>query len=132
MPMIFAASESSVQVDGKPLEGVRSIEYRFTQARTNVYALGSAERIGIVSGPQTVEGVLRVASTSPGLNGKTGDAVFQIVAQLKHGTTSMEVSFDECFLTSKSFDMGVGGSGEAVYAFSAARVREGAPTQQTA
>jgi hypothetical protein len=124
MPIIFAASESLVQVDGETLEGVRSIDYRFTQARQNVYALGSAERIGIVSGPQAVEGVLRVASTSPGLNGKTGDAMFQITAQLRHGATSMTVTFDECFLLAKSFEMGVGGSGEAVYTFSAARVRE--------
>ena len=125
MPMIFAASESSVLVDGEPVEGVRSIEYRFSQTRTNIYALGSAERIAMVSGPQTVEGTLRVASTSAGLNGKTGDAFFQITANLKHGETSMTVSFDECVLLGKSFELGVGGSGEAVYTFSAARVREG-------
>lgn len=124
MPMIFAASESIVQVDGQTLEGVRSIDYRFAQARLNVYALGSAERIGMVSGPQSVEGVLRVASTSPGLNGKSGDTLFQITAQLKHGATQMTVTFDECFLLSKNFEMGVGGSGEAVYTFTAARVRE--------
>ena len=124
MPMIFAASESIVLVDGETIEGVRSVDYRFTQARMNVYALGSAERIGMVSGPQTVEGELRVASTSPGLNSKIGDALFQITAQLKHGKTAMTVTFDECLLLSKSFEMGVGGSGEAVYTFSAARVRE--------
>lgn len=124
MAMIFAASESTVQVAGQPLEGVRSIDYRFSQVRENIYALGSAERIGVVSGPQAVEGVLRVASTSTDLNSKVGEAVFQIVATLKHGSTQMTVTFDECFLVGKSFEMAVGGTGEAVYSFSAARVRE--------
>ena len=127
MPVIFAASESIVQVDNKPLDGVLSIDYRFTQARKNVYALGSAERITTVAGPQAVEGVIRVASTSAVLNGKTGDSTFQITATLKHGKTSMEVGFDECLLTGKSFELGVGGNGEAVYTFTAIRVREDPP-----
>ncbi len=127
MPVIFAASESVVQLDGKPLEGVVSIDYRFTQARENVYAIGSVERIATVSGPQAVEGVLRVASTNDALNQKTADQSFQITATFKHGSTSMDVSFDECFLTGKSFELGVGGNGEAVYTFSATRVRETQP-----
>jgi|KBSMisStandDraft_5_1062788.scaffolds.fasta_scaffold1612880_1 ABC-type glucose/galactose transport system permease subunit len=127
MPVIFAANESVVQVDNKPLDGVLSIDYRFTQARANIYALGSAERIATVSGPQAVEGILRVASTSEVLNAKTGDATFQIMATFKHGKQSMDVSFDECYLTGKSFELGVGGNGEAVYTFSAIRVREDPP-----
>jgi hypothetical protein len=124
MPTIFAASESSVQVNGEAVEGVRAIEYRHFQARTNVYGLGSVERIGLISGPQVVEGRLRVASTSQALNALVGDAQFQITAQLRHGPAQMIVTFDECFLQEKSFDMGVGGHGEAVYSFTATRVRE--------
>ena len=123
MATIFAANESTVQIDGEAVEGVRSIDYRQLSIRQNVYALGSAERIGMVSGPRSVEGVLRVTSTSAKLNGM-GDTMFQLTAQLRHGDTTMVVTFDECFLQSKSFELGVGGHGEAAYGFTAARVRE--------
>jgi hypothetical protein len=124
MPTIFAASESTIMVNGVPVEGVRSIEYRRHRVRENIYALGTAERIGMTSGPQLVEGKLRVASTSPALDGLAGDDPFQIIAQLKHGDVQMTVSFDDCFLQEKSFDLGVGSHGESVYAFTATRVNE--------
>lgn len=123
MATIFAANESTVQIDGEPVDGVRSIDYRFGQIRQNVYALGSAERVAMISGAQSVEAVLRVASTSKKLN-EIGDTQFQLIAQLKHGETKMTVTFDECYLQSKSFQMGVGEHGEATYGFVAARVRE--------
>ncbi len=123
MALVFAANESSVQIDGEAVDGVRSIEYRQLQARQNVYALGSAERVAMVSGAQSVEAVVRVASTSKKLNA-IGDAQFQLTAQLKHGDAKMTVTFDECFLQSKSFQLGVGEHGEATYGFTAARVRE--------
>lgn len=124
MPTIFAANESSVLLNGTVVEGVRSIEYRHQQTRQNIYALGSAERIGMASGPQLVEGRLRVVSTSGALNGLTGDAPFQITAQFKQGDTQMTVSFDDCFLLEKEFGMSANGHGEAVYKFTATRVRE--------
>jgi hypothetical protein len=123
MATIFASNESSVMIDGEAVEGIRAVEYRYVQERKNVYALGSAERIGMVSGAQSVEGLLRIASTSQKLNA-IGDTQFQITAQLKHGETKMTVTFDECFLQSKSFEMGVGTHGEATYGFTAVRVRE--------
>ena len=82
MATLFAASESSIMVDGEAIDGVRAIEYRFQQQRSNVYALGSTERVGMVSGGQTVEGRLRVASTSGKLNGLSGP--FQVIATLRH------------------------------------------------
>jgi hypothetical protein len=123
MATIFAANESTVQIDGEAVDGVRSIDYRHVSVRQNVYALGSAERVGMVSGPQSVEGMLRVTSTSAKLNG-IGDTQFQLTAQLRHGETTMTVTFDECFLQSRSFELGVGGHGEASYGFTAVRVRE--------
>jgi hypothetical protein len=123
-PTLFAASESSVMIDNEPVDGVRSIEYRFQQTRSNVYALGSTERIGIVSGGQYVEGRLHVTSTSPKLNGMTGDQMFQVIATLKHGKQQMTVTFDDCFLLDKSFSIETNGHGEAVYTFSAVRVHE--------
>jgi hypothetical protein len=111
-------------IDGNAVEGVRSIEYRHQQVRTNIYALGSAERVGMISGPQTVDGILRVVSTSTSLNALTTDKSFQVTAQLKHGGQKMTVTFDECFLKEKSFNMEVGGAGESFYSFTATRVRE--------
>jgi hypothetical protein len=121
---LFAANESSVMVDGERIEGVRAVEYRNEQSRENVYSLGGAERIGIVSGPQVVEAQIRVASTNSVLDGKLGDNQFQVTAQLQHGETTMTVTFDECYLLDKSFTIGVGGVGEALYSFTATRVRE--------
>src|SRR3954471_12201057 len=124
MATILAANESTVLLDGQPIDGVRSIEYRQQQGRDSVYALGSAERIGMTSGAQVVEGRLRVASASPPLAAITTDKPFQISAQLKHGDTKMTVTFDECFLTEKSFALAVSSFGESTYSFTATRVRE--------
>jgi hypothetical protein len=124
MPTIVAANDSAVLLNGEPVEGVRSIEYRRHQARHNVYALGSAERITMTSGPSGVEGRLTVASTSPGLDGVPSTSSFQITARLRHGDTQMTVVFDDCYLLDKSFSLGAGGHGEAIYGFTAARVRE--------
>lgn len=124
MPTIFAANESQVLVDGQAIEGVRSVEYRKSQARESIYGLGSNERIGLVSGAQVVEGHIRVASTAAALDRLTVDQQFQVSAVLVHGETQMTVTFDECYLLDKTFDMGVGSHGEAVYSFTATRVRE--------
>lgn len=124
MPTIVAANESAVLLDGKPVEGVRSIEYRQQQNRENIYGLGSAERIGLTSGALVVEGRLRVASASPALAAIPSDKPFQISALLKHGNTTMTVSFDECYVTEKSFAMAVSSFGESIYSFTATRVRE--------
>ena len=113
-----------VMVEGDAVDGVHSIEYRQHQVRENIYAVGRAERIGMVSGPMMVEGRLIVTSTNPKLDGLKGDTPFQIIAQLKHGGTSMTVTFDECFMLEKSFNMGVGGHGESIYDFTATRVKE--------
>lgn len=125
MPTIFAANESSVLLDGKPLEGVRAIEYRQERVRSSIYALGSAERVGLVSGPQIVEGRLKVASSDPRLDALDPATPFQIAAQLTHGDTKKTVTFDECYMTQTSFELGVGSHGEALYAFTATRIREG-------
>jgi len=124
MPTIFAANESSVLVDGTAVEGVTALEYRRSQARTNVYAIGSAERIGLISGAQHVDARLTVASTAPGLDALGPDQLFQVSAQLKRGDSAVTVTFDECILTHKEFGMPVGEHGQGTYSFTAARVRE--------
>jgi hypothetical protein len=124
VPTIYAANESAVLVDGEPVVGVRALEYCRHQVRRDVFAVGGAERIGVVSGPHTVNGKIRVASASSVLDAKTDDTFFAISAQLRHGDAAVSVSFDECLLTTKSFEMSSGGHGETVYAFTATRVRE--------
>lgn len=124
MPSIFAANESSVTIDGAPVAGVRGIEYRQQRARAGVYALGSPERIGIVSGPQAVEVRLRFASTCPELDGVDPASSVSIIALLRHGSQQMTVRFDECFMLEKGFEMGVGAHGEAVYTLTATRMVE--------
>lgn len=123
MPAIYAASESTVSVDGNPVDGVQGIEYRMRRNRSNIYALGSTERFGVTSGAYDVEGRLRVASTSPSLDALGGEQLFQIIASLKHGDAASTVTFDDCFLVDKTFELSVNGSGETVYSFNAARVR---------
>jgi hypothetical protein len=124
MATIFAANESQVLVNGQPVEGVRAVEYRRTQARQNIFGLGTNERIGMVSGPQVLEGRIHVASTSPALDAVPVNESFQMSALLVQGGTNMTVTFDECFLQEKTFEIGVGGYGEAVYSFTATRFRE--------
>jgi hypothetical protein len=124
MPTIYAANESSVLVDGQPVEGVQALEYRRLAQRANVYAVGSAERIGVVSGGISVDGRIRVASASAALDARLGDAFVQIIAVLHHGDSEVTLSFQDCLLTEKTFALGVGGHGEATYAFTATRVSE--------
>jgi hypothetical protein len=124
VPTLIAANESSVLVDGTAVEGIQSIEYRRRETRTNLYALGSSERIGVVSGASSVDGTITVISASPPLDGLDPEKAFQISAQLKHGDAHLTVTFDECFLAEKDFRLAVGIHGETVYSFTAARVRE--------
>jgi hypothetical protein len=124
VPTIFAANESRVLVNGNAIEGVRTLAYRRAQARESVYAVGSAERIGVVSGNAVFEGQLRVASTAQALDEIPADTSFQISAVLSHADLRMTVTLDECYLQEKSFDMSVGGHGESVYSFTATRARE--------
>ena len=124
MATIFAANESSVLVNGEAVVGVNAIEYRYNQVRHNVYALGSAERIGMVSGQRTVEGQIAASSTIAALDNMVGDEPFQVSAQLRHGETLMTVAFDDCHLTDKQFSLGIGEHGQSVYRFVATRVRE--------
>ena len=48
----------------------------------------------------------------------SGEA-FSVSAVLKHGETTRSVSFDDCFMEDKNFQLGAGGHGETVYGFTA-------------
>jgi hypothetical protein len=125
MAKVFAANSSGVLVDNEPVEGVRGIDYQLAREQFDVAALGTNERVAVYYGMSRVRCRLRVASASPKLDGlaATG-AMFQVVANLKHGEAARSVAFDDCFMESKDFAMNVSGHGETVYAFTATRVRE--------
>jgi hypothetical protein len=127
MATIVAAAESQVQVGKDPVEGVQSIEYRTVRSRSNVYGIGSTERLDVVAGPSSVEVCLTVASTSPRLNAIGPDERFDLTAALSHGGSTIEVGFHECVLEEKNFAISVGGVGVTVYRFTAARVDEKPP-----
>ncbi len=125
MATIFTANSSSVLVDGNPVEGVQTVDYRLQRQQGDVYALGSDERLTAYYGATSVEGRVQVASASPALDAlATSGAAFQVVASLAHGQSLRSVAFDDCFMKNKEFAMGSGGHGETVYVFSATRVRE--------
>jgi hypothetical protein len=122
---IFTANSSGILVNNEPVEGVRSVDYHLVREVGNVHALGGTERIAIYQGPSRVEGQVRVASANAKLDGfASSGEVFQIVANLKQGQASRSISFDECYIVGKDFNMEAGRHGESVYSFSATRVRE--------
>jgi hypothetical protein len=122
MSTIYAANESSVSLNGKPLDGVRSIEYTRTQEYESVHALGAAERIGVVAGPMGVQGRLQVVSTAKGLDAIAPD--FQLIAALVHGDAKLTVTFNHCYITGRSLALSTGGVAESVYEFAASSVGE--------
>lgn len=126
MSQIYAANESAVLINGQPVPGVQSLEYRRVRERRNVYAVGGAERVGVITGRESVEVRLSVASTAPSLD-ELGwaDTPFDMVAQLRSGETETTVAFNECLISEKNFSMPVAGRGETVYDITATRVQEG-------
>jgi len=125
MASVFAANSSGILVDNEPVEGVRGIHYQLERDQGDVHALGSGERISVYYGASRVRGQIRVASVSDTLDGLAASgAAFQVVANLAHGQAARSVSFDECHISGKEFGLDSGGHGEAVYLFTATRVRE--------
>jgi hypothetical protein len=125
LPNLYDASRSRVMVNGEPIPGVRTIEFRQDRAQGQVYALGSEERVGVYHGQLQVLGRIQVASASAGLDqlARTPEA-FQLVATLGGAENARKVMFDQCFIHDKSLSMGTGGHAETVYHFTATRMRE--------
>jgi hypothetical protein len=125
MPSVFTANSSGILVNNENVEGVRGIQYQLEREQGEVHALGSPERIAVYYGASRVQGTIRVASVSNTLDGlATSGEAFQVVANLTHGQAARSVSFDECHIAGKEFAMTAGGHAEAVYSFTATRVRE--------
>lgn len=125
MAVIFAAHNTTVTVDGQPVDGVQSIDYRVVREQGQVYALGSSERLTTYYGEMRVDGRITVASANAALDGLiTSGAAFQLVGNLAHAGASRTVAFDECQMARKEFNLSSGGHGESAYLFTATRVRE--------
>jgi hypothetical protein len=125
LPNLYDANRSRILVNGEPIAGVRTIEFRQERAQGQVYALGQAERVGVYHGQLQVLGRLQIASAAPGLDtlAQAPDA-FQLVATLGGSSGGRSVVFDECFIHDKSLSLGTGGHAETVYHFTATRMRE--------
>jgi hypothetical protein len=125
MPQVFTAFASEARVNGNVVEGLQAIEYHHRKSRYDVGAIGTDERIAVYFGMRVVIGSLRVASDNADLDTllDSGEQ-FTVSAVLRHGDSSRTVTFDGCVMDEKSFALSTQAHGEAVYTFSATRVRE--------
>lgn len=129
MPTIFSANRSDVLVDGEALEGLQSLIFRVVTEREYVRAIGSDERIDVNFGLRTVEGEVVIRSANVILDTHLdAQSKFQLVANLKKDesaeSSKRTMSFDDCYVESKSFGMDAGGSPITTYIYSATRLRE--------
>ncbi|MCP3099511.1 hypothetical protein LZ198_11585 [Myxococcus sp. K15C18031901] len=128
MPTVFSANRSSILVDGQAVEGLQSLAFRVVTEREDIRAIGSNERVDVIFGLRTVVGEMVIRSADVALDSLLeARGKFQLVANLKRteGTDDVRtLSFDDCFVEGKSFQMDAHGSAATTYAFTATRVRE--------
>jgi hypothetical protein len=126
--LIVSAAKSKVTIDGEEVSGLQSIEYKVKRRQADVAGVGTGERIGVECGLIVVNGVLKVHSLNKKLDEllyKPVPVPFNMVAELKKGDELVKkITFDECYLDDKSFELGAEGIGITVYTFTATRVRE--------
>ena len=126
--MLVSAAKSKVTIDGDEVNGIQSIDFKVKRRQADVESVGWGERIGVESGQVIVTGTLRVSSMFKKLDELLYMAVpdsFNMVAELKKGEDLVKkITFDECYLDDKSFEMTANGVGLTVYNFTATRVRE--------
>lgn len=128
MASVFTANSSSVLINGERVLGVRGIDFQHRRAQESIYAIGSSERVAVAYGGTAVAGRLVVASNTPALDAllASGEA-FQVVANLSARadfSAERSMAFDDCRMTGKSLTLSAGGHAEAVYDFTATRLRE--------
>jgi hypothetical protein len=129
MATVFAASRSTVLVDGEQIEGLQSLTFRVVTEQEDVGGVGSSERVAVIFGLRTVQGELAVRSANVKLDENLQQLrKFQLVANLRQtdaqDSPKRTLSFDDCYTTDKSFNAGAGGSVLTSYRFTATRLRE--------
>ncbi|MDH5201088.1 MAG: hypothetical protein OEW93_09390 [Candidatus Bathyarchaeota archaeon] len=127
--VIVSAAKSKVLVDGNEVLGVQSIDFKVRRRQADIEAIGVAERIGIESGQVVVNGTLRVSSLNTALDTvlyAVDPPGFNMVLTLNvaEGTKVRQITFDECYLDDKTFEMTANGVGVTSYSFTSTRVRE--------
>lgn len=126
--VIASAATSKVTIEGEDVAGLQSMEFAVRRRQMDVDAVGVGERIGVDAGHIFVKGTLRIRSLNSTLDERLYALVpepFNMVAELKQGETTVKtITFDECFLDDKSFELTANGVGITVYNFTATRVRE--------
>lgn len=131
-PVLITASTSKLTIDGKDVPGVQSIEFSINRNRQNIHSLNTDERIGAYYGGVVAQGSIKVRSLYAELDKKMYEKIdalqhFQIVCELHpQGSADLKkkITFDECFLDSKSFGVDATGVGVTTYNFTATRINE--------
>jgi hypothetical protein len=129
---LVTANASKIQIDGKDVRGVESIDFKVTRSKEDILSIDIDERIGAYYGALKVTGSIKVKSTNEELDKKMyvqipKVATFQILITLfPQGKDSKikQITFDECILEGKSLAMNANGVATTTYEFSATRVRE--------
>lgn len=132
MSTLVAANASKIQIDGKDVRGVTSIDFKVTRSKEDIQSIDTEERMGAYYGALKVTGSLKIKSAYEELDKKMYVSVpkvatFQIMVTLyPQGKDSKirQITFDECILEGKSMAMSANGIPETTYEFSATRVRE--------
>jgi hypothetical protein len=125
----WSATESKVMIGATVVEGLQSIEFKVNRSRSDIVAVGQPLRQGVEYGVKVITGKLKVKSSNHELDEKLSkidldDAKFTLQAQLKKGTHTKNITFQDCYLDDREFTMDVNGVGIAIYTFSATNVEE--------
>ncbi len=126
---IWSATERKVMIDSTEVEGLQSIEFKVSRSRSDIVAVGQPLRQGVEYGVKVITGKLKVKSTNPALDEKLektdlDDAKFTLQAQLKKGSKSKNVTFQDCYLDDRDFSVDVNGVGISTYTFTATDLQE--------
>ena len=125
MSKILAANRANVLIDGEAVDGLQEITYRSETPYSDVAAIGSRDRIGVVFGTTAVTGALRIRSVDDRLEGLLqAQSPFQIFVSTNDSADEVlhELAFSDCYLHGKSHVMGAGNVAETLYEFSATTV----------
>jgi len=127
--LVVSATESKVTIDGEEVTGLQSLDFKVTREQVDIASVGLGERQSVIeTGLITVAGTLRIRSLNKALDTFLYSPIpvsFSLVAELKKaGETVRKITFDECFLDDKSFELTAAGVGLTVYNFTSTRVRE--------
>ena len=128
--MVVSAAKSKVRIEGNVIDGVQSVDFKVRRRQADVEAIGVAERIGVEQGQVLVTGSLRISSLNKDLDDKYLYPVdppgFNMVLTLNVGLGIQirQITFDECYIDDKTFEMTANGVGVTTYNFTATRVRE--------